>query len=195
MPEAITDEYGDEAKAATRKLRKFLIRPNRVHVAPWRDEIYATDEFTCLRLTGNPAVDGLAEGVYKATPASGLVRTGDASLDVGRFVTAIESNAVWCQVTATRWSVAESVTKAMLVYFDYERLGRVPLLVNESTWTAFRDEYGYAVKLDANAGRQLHPIFRARLGTSVIGYVAGIEMPEDELDRAYAVVRAGLVQP
>jgi hypothetical protein len=183
----------DSAEAAARKLRRLLIEPGRASLAPWRDCVYLCDEYVCLNVTGNIAVADLPVGRYKVTVAKGLTANGAVGIDVGKFVTAIEDGAQWRPVTATKWSVAESKARAMLVYIENPS-GRVydaehlPVLINEDLWTEFHEQYGDGIAFDADARREVHPIFRVRWGTSVLAYVAGVQMPEGEGERARQLV-------
>lgn len=193
-----SEETASEARADARKIRQLLIEPGRVSlvtqkgfVCDGEERRFISDEFVFLNVTGRPAVDGLPDGKYRVSAASGLVAIkGIASLNVVKFLSAITGRADWYPVRATKWSLAENDAKAMLVYAeDIPR--RTPMLINEDLWTALSKEFDHVVSFDADMRNTVHPTFRARSGKHIFAYVAGIPLPEDEASRAQQIVNTG----
>jgi hypothetical protein len=175
-----------DALAAARKLRKLLILPGHAFVGRWNGQVYLTDQFVCLKVTGNVAVRELEDGPYKITVKDGFVPHGVGTFNAEVFIHALEDGAVWLPVRATRWSIAEDKAKGLLVFME-DPEQRWPLGVNEDLWFTFNEEYQGSM-WDAKGSRTDHGLFRVRWGTNIIAYVAGTRIPEEEKKRAQLVV-------
>jgi len=139
MVEGVTSE----SRAEIARLRSFMHRPGSVDVlhSGGGKEVWLSDGFVLIRVTGSPSVEGLEDGEYKIVAGKGFIRSQDKARDDRDRVIMVDGKPVMAdrgprfnlpiyfgiahgytyhRAYPTRFSLTDNEAKAMIMFVDVD---------------------------------------------------------------------------